>query len=146
MDAELFLVIAVTFGLCVLLCHVVYLSVLVPIIVKREIKKGNYLKAFDYCYMTKNSPKLAEIYRLIESDYERLVKKVRSEKAKRGDLKRIINYFPAMKVKYDIFLKTVDLLFEMEDERLINELIGNIRKPAWKRILKKDLKRLKDAE
>lgn len=146
MKLELLFTIAVTFSLFAISCHLVYLNLFVPKKVKQELRKGNYLKAFDYCYMTKNGPKLAEIYRLIELDYKRLAKKIRSKKAKRGDLKRIIKYFPVMDVEYDLFLRTVELLFEMKDQKLINALIRNIEKPAWRKILKEDLKRLKNAE
>ena len=146
MQVELLFAIIVVFGLCIIFCRVIYLDLFVPAKIDREIGKGNYLKAFDYCYMIKNNSKLEEIYGLIESDYNSLVKKVRSRRANRKDLKRIINYFPAMDVKYDLFLRTVELLFEMEDERLINKLINSTKKPAWEKILTKDLKRLKNAE
>ncbi len=146
MKPEALLTTAVIFGLFVICCHVVYINVFVPRKVKRELEKGNYLKAFDYCYMTRNSPKLAEIHRLIQLDFERLTEKVRAREAKRGDLKRIVNYFQVMDVEYDLFLRTVELLFEKEDEKLINQLIRITEKPAWKRILTKDLKKLRNAE
>lgn len=126
--------------------YLTYLSLFVPAKADRELKKGNFLKAFNYYRISGNKRKMKVAAHFISNEFDKLEKKIISKRISRKELNRAIEYFPIVKVKYNIFLRLVELLFDRRDEVLISKLIDKISKPAWEDILKKDLRRLQNAE
>ncbi len=138
--------ITLTLAALIVAGNLVYLNIFLPVKISKKIKNRQYLQAFNYCYLLQDSDKIREVGNLIENEFKKLSKKLKERRLERGELKKMIDYLEIIDVDYATFLKIVELLFDREEEKLIIKLIEKTDKPAWKKVLKKDLQELQNAE
>ena len=124
--------------------NVVYANLFADRKVIKEINKGNYLKALHYSKYCIDPKKRRIVLTLIRNDFQQIYSNLNF--VSQNELKLLIDYTNILTIRPDVYLKIVERIREESDIHLIYRLIKSVDKPAWKSMLKQDLRSLKNAE
>ena len=110
----------------------------------KEINRGDYLKALFYSKYCPNREKESLVLTLIRNDFRAMYSNL--EYLSEDELSLLIDYMQVLSLYPEVYLKIVERVRGVESVKLTRKLKKCIKKPAWKSMLKQDLRFLKNAE
>ena len=112
--------------------------------VMKEINRGNYLKALSYSKYCPDKEKELLVFNLIRNDFRAMYSNL--EYLSEDELNLLIDYMRVLSVYPEVYFKIVERVRNLKSVKLTRKLKNCIEKPAWKSMLKQDLRSLKNAE